>query len=500
MEACRQLGTHLGANRVSYAEVEPGEAFIVIHRDYTDGVEGMVGRFRLDDFGPSFIGEYGAGRTLAVADACAAAHLSDAERAALAAVHVRGFIGVPLIKGDRLVALLGVYLTTPRAWTADEIALVEETAERTWAAVERARAEAALRESEARLRRILDSDTVGVVFLNHAGTVLDANTAFWQMTGYTLADAADGALSWRSMTPSEWLAASEAQMETLADTGRIGPYEKEYQRKDGSRVWLLFAGRDLGDGTMVEFVIDISERKRLEAERERLLVAEAVAAERQALLKRIVRAQEEERAKVAHEVHDSVTQLAHAAAIHLDTAAELLDGTPASVRAAVERGRDLTRQAANEARRLIAGLRPEMLDVSGLAGAIQQEVDALRRAGWRVDLDDGDLAGVRLDPEAEITLYRVAQEALSNVRKHAGRARVRVRLKRQNGGVRLEVRDWGTGFDPKSVHPTAEGGHVGLTSMRERMDLLGGNLEIRSGAEHGTTIRASLPMSRRDRP
>jgi signal transduction histidine kinase len=119
-------------------------------------------------------------------------------------------------------------------------------------------------------------------------------------------------------------------------------------------------------------------------------------------------------------------------------------------------------------------------------------VEALQAAGWRVDLEDGDV--VRLSPEAEITLYRVAQEALANVRKHAGRARVRVRLKRWNGAVRLEVRDWGRGFDPQAVRPTAEGEHVGLTGMRERMELLGGKLEVRSGPDHGTTIRASLPL------
>jgi signal transduction histidine kinase len=92
----------------------------------------------------------------------------------------------------------------------------------------------------------------------------------------------------------------------------------------------------------------------------------------------------------------------------------------------------------------------------------------------------------------------VAQEALSNVRKHAGHARVRVRLKRHDGSVRLEVRDWGRGFDPQAVRPTARGEHVGLTSMRERLHLLGGKLEIRSGADQGTTVRAILPIGEAD--
>jgi signal transduction histidine kinase len=222
---------------------------------------------------------------------------------------------------------------------------------------------------------------------------------------------------------------------------------------------------------------------------------EVEAVERRALLKRIVRAQEEERARVAREVHDSITQLAHAAAIHLDNALDLLDGAVPPARAEVERARDLARRAADEARRLIAALRPEALDLRGLPGAIEQEVDALRTTGWRVDLDVSDVVGVRLDPESEITLYRVAQEALTNIRKHAGHARVRVRLTRQNGSVRLEVRDWGRGFDPRTVRPTPDGDHVGLTSMRERLELHGGKLEAVSGPDHGTIIRARLPVS-----
>jgi PAS domain S-box-containing protein len=282
--ATRALGEHLRVTRAQYYEVDPSGEYFSADGGYTDGAPPVVGRYRMDDFGEHVTESYNAGRTLAIADVSADSRVPAEELAAYDKVGFRAFVGVPLVKGGRLQGTLGIAQATPRAWTAEEIALAEETAERTWAAVERARAEAALRESEARLRRILDTETVGVVFFDQAGTVLEANTAFWRMTGYTPADAQDGALSWRSMTPPEWVAVSEAQMEALAATGRIGPYEKEYQRKDGTRRWLLFAGRDLGDGTIVEFAIDVSERKRLEAERERLLVVETVAAERAALL------------------------------------------------------------------------------------------------------------------------------------------------------------------------------------------------------------------------
>lgn len=226
-----------------------------------------------------------------------------------------------------------------------------------------------------------------------------------------------------------------------------------------------------------------------EAERERVLT------ERAALIRRIVRAQEEERARVAREIHDGVTQLAHAAALRLDGLVEADAGRlTTDERQALERARDLTRRAAADARRLIAGLRPETLDELGLSGALRQDADALRADGWTVDVADEDLVGVRLDPDAEITLYRVAQEALTNVRRHAGAARVRLALDRVDGRVRLEVRDWGCGFDPRAVRATPAGEHVGLAGMRERMALLGGRLEVRSAPGGGTTVRAWAPV------
>lgn len=135
---------------------------------------------------------------------------------------------------------------------------------------DRKQAELALRASEQRLRDVLETDAVGVLFFDREGNLLDANHAFLQLTGYAQEDIASGALNWRALTPPEWIEPSEQQMERLERTGRIGPYEKEYFRKDGSRAWLLFAGRALDDGTLVEYGINIQDRKRAEADRELL--------------------------------------------------------------------------------------------------------------------------------------------------------------------------------------------------------------------------------------
>lgn len=125
-------------------------------------------------------------------------------------------------------------------------------------------AERARSSADERLRRVLETDAVGVIFFDYTGTVVDANQVFIDMTGYSRAEIDARTLTWKTMTPPEWVKVSEEQMENLARTGRIGPYEKEYILKDGSRRWMIFAGRDLGDGTIAEYAIDVTARRKAE--------------------------------------------------------------------------------------------------------------------------------------------------------------------------------------------------------------------------------------------
>jgi PAS domain S-box-containing protein len=213
------------------------------------------------------------------------------------------------------------------------------------------------------------------------------------------------------------------------------------------------------------------------------------------LLRRLVTAQEDERRRVAHDIHDGVTQLTAAAALHVDEALSLATGLDDDPRHELDRARDLARQATAESRRLIAGLRPAALDDFGLVGVLRQEVDALQEAGWSATIKLDHTAHSRFGPEVEITLYRVAQEALLNIRKHTEHVRVRVRLRRVDDEVRLEVRDWGQGFDLKRAREGAAAGErVGVAGMRERLVLIGGRLEVQSTRGRGTTIRATVPL------
>ena len=129
---------------------------------------------------------------------------------------------------------------------------------------ERKRAEELLRTSEQRLQRMVNVGGVGVLTFDYGGALINTNDAFLEMVGYTRREFEPGKFTWCDLTPVEYVEISEQIIDRVRATGLGGPYEKEYFRKDGSRIWLMFVAADLGDGTIVEYAIDVSERKRIE--------------------------------------------------------------------------------------------------------------------------------------------------------------------------------------------------------------------------------------------
>ena len=217
----------------------------------------------------------------------------------------------------------------------------------------------------------------------------------------------------------------------------------------------------------------------------------------QNLVGKLLGAQEEERRRVAYEVHDGLAQVAVAAHQNLQAFARRHAPEPARGRRELDRILRQVRATVSDARRVIANLRPTALDDLGLAAAISLEVERLNEEGYHVDYEE-HLGDERLPEEMEITLFRVAQEALTNIRKHAGTQWVRIELRRRDGEVYLEVRDSGRGFDPAALE-TLEGGpgeRVGFAGMRERVSMLGGELEILSRPDAGASIAATIPLTR----
>lgn len=205
-------------------------------------------------------------------------------------------------------------------------------------------------------------------------------------------------------------------------------------------------------------------------------------------------AQEEERRRIAYDVHDGLAQVAVAAHQHLQTFALHYRPRAARTREELDRALDLVRQTVGEARQIIADLRPTALDDFGLASAIRLQVEALRAEGWQVSFDVG-LGEERLPVALETALYRITQEALTNARKHAQSTQVRIKLERCGEAIRLRVQDWGCGFQPDALSSgDAPGARVGLSGMKERVALLGGHLDIQSRSGKGTSIVVEIPL------
>jgi signal transduction histidine kinase len=217
----------------------------------------------------------------------------------------------------------------------------------------------------------------------------------------------------------------------------------------------------------------------------------------QNLVTRLLGAQEEERRRVAYEVHDGLAQIAVAAHQNLQAFARRHVPETEQGRRELDRILGQVRTTVSDARKVIANLRPTALDDLGLAAAISLEVERLNEEGYQVDCEE-HLGEERLPREMEIALFRVAQEALTNVRKHAGTKWLKIELQRRDTEVYLEVRDFGRGFDPAALQTLGgrPGERVGFAGMRERVGMLGGELEIQSHPEAGTFVAAIIPLVR----
>lgn len=198
----------------------------------------------------------------------------------------------------------------------------------------------------------------------------------------------------------------------------------------------------------------------------------------------------EERQRLARELHDSVSQALYGIALGARTARTLLERDPAAAAAPLDYVLGLAGAGLAEMKALLFELRPESLEAEGLAGAIRKQAAALEtRHGLAVAVDL-DAAAEDLSTGLKHTLYRVAQEALHNVLKHAQAQRVAIGLDISGGRARLRITDDGVGFETGKDYP----GHLGLRSMRERVAQLGGRLEIQSSPGKGTELRAELPV------
>lgn len=348
--------------------------------------------------------------------------------------------------------------------------------------------EEALRASEERHRIIseLTSDYNYVVRFDADGTsqLEMATEGFTRIAGYTVEEV-NARGDWSFLIHPDDMATADAGVRRVL-SGTVNASLIRIFTKDGAIRWIRNLNKPVWDAThsrvvrIIGAAQDVTEHKQAEKElresRERL----------QALSRQLIAAQENERRRLAHELHDEIGQSLTAISINLQAARSAAgEATQRRLRDALA----IVDQALAQVRHLSLDLRPSVLDDLGLEAAVRWLADRqIRLSGLDIRLDI-KLGPRRLPAEMETTCFRVIQEALTNIVRHAHARRVWIELHGREA-VELSVRDDGVGFDPAEARRrSAEGTSFGLLGMRERVELLGGEFAIESRLGHGSSVR-----------
>jgi PAS domain S-box-containing protein len=351
---------------------------------------------------------------------------------------------------------------------------------------ERRQAELALRRSEEQFRLITETTHDLISLVDVAGRFLYTSPSFRRALGY-IPERLIGTSSYELVHPEDQAVFQQSLQEALATkTGVAADYR--YRHQGGS--WRMFesTGNWIWDehGTPQRCVIvarNITRRKETEA------VLRS--------LPRLIRdAQETERRRVARELHDSVNQTLASAKFRMETVEEKLQATQPAAWRETLKARTLLERAMNEVRRISRNLRPSELDDLGLIPAVRSLCsDFSERTGLPVELDIQQLP-IRLSTALELDLYRIIQEALNNIERHAKATRASLRVVRNSEWLQLAIRDDGCGFDPQaagSLRSRRPG--MGLMDMQERAAFNGAQWRVITAPNAGTEILIQIPRN-----
>ncbi|HEV7890047.1 MAG TPA: chemotaxis protein CheB [Pyrinomonadaceae bacterium] len=387
---------------------------------------------------------------------------------------------------------------------------------------ERKEAEQELRASEERLRLVVESaEDYAVMLLDSEGRYTDWNRGAEKIFGYSREEAM-GQTADIIFTPEDREAGvPEQELRTADKEGRAAD-ERWHARKDGSRFYcsgVMIALR-YGRG-YAKIARDLTEQKNAQdalhrgweeleervegrtaelaeansAMREEVRVRRRVERQRLELLRRVVTSQEDERRRISRELHDQLGQALTVLRLKLE-ALDKEAGKRSKLRGRIEELAELARRLDSDIDFLAWELRPTALDDLGLIVALSNFAQEwAKHFNVKVNFHSRGLGDARLAPLVETNLYRIAQEALNNVSKHAGAANVAMLLERRDGHAVLIVEDDGRGFDPEEVTVNESGRGMGLVGMRERASLVGGSIEVESTPGEGTAVFARVPVN-----
>jgi PAS domain S-box-containing protein len=419
--------------------------------------------------------------------------------------HARSILCFPLVKQGRLIAVL--YLENNLAanvFTPARIAVLNVLASAAAISLENSRLYSELQEREAKIRRLVDANIVGVLIANLEGQILEANDAFLQMVRYTRDDLTSGQLRWTELTPPEWQAVTERAVAQLRASGTCEIYEKEYFRRDGSRVPVLVTATVIADtrNETLAFVLDLTERKRAEEERERLRQAQAELAH----MSRVITIGELA-ASLAHEIKQPIA----GAVLNAKTCVRWLQRDSPDVTEACEAAsrtvRDATRAAdiVDRVRSLYRRGTPqrELVDLNEI---IQEMIVLLH--------DTSNRYSIAIRTELATSLPKVmadrvqVQQVLMNLMvngieamKDVGGELTVTSERTEEGQLVISVSDSGVGFPVEESERIFEaffttkpqGTGMGLPISRTIVESHGGRLWASANTGRGATFHFSLP-------
>jgi PAS domain S-box-containing protein len=422
----------------------------------------------------------------------------------------RSVLCLPLIKQGKLVALL--YLENNLAqhvFTPARVAVLKFLASAAATSLDNARLYRALQERESRIHRLVDANIIGICIFGPGGEIVDANHSFLETVGYDRQDLDAGWLRWTNLTPPEWSDRNALAHAELATTGAIQPFEKEYFRKDGSRVPILFGAAAFDEQQAVAFVLDLSQRKRAEAEaheserRYREVQMELAHANRVAVMGQLT-------ASIAHEVNQPNTAVITSA----QAALRWLDRQPPELMRARQA---LTRVIQNgiRASEVIERIRdhvkrkPPRLDNLAINEVVREVIELTQAEAGRngVSVQTAfseclpEVPGDRVElQQVAVNLILNAIEAMSETTEGTRELFIRT-TRADRDGILVAVADSGPGLSPASLerlfepfYTTKPGGlGVGLSICRSIIEAHGGRLWASANEPHGAIFQFTVP-------
>ena len=421
------------------------------------------------------------------------------------AYHFRSWLGVPLVASGKVIGLYSLDKVEPNFFQREHARLAETLAGRAASAIqnaqlfeqsqryvaeleeriaERKRAEDALRESEERYRELFENANDALYVHDLGGTYISVNRAAERLSGYTR-DEIIGHNFTEFIAPNHIQNVRYNFCTKLAAQGETS-YEVDVIAKDGRRVPVEVSSRAIYEnGVMVGvqgMARDITERK---------LAQDAL----QMFSRQLIEAQEDERRRISRELHDQIGQVLTAIKMNLYTVQHDCNNTEAGSH--IKDNIEAVDQALRLVRDLSIDLRPPLLDDLGLVTALRWYVDRYaKRTGLNVELtielpDENE----RFSRDLETACFRIAQEALTNIVRHARASHILVRLAKDEAKLFLSIKDDGVGFNVESLRKRAPRvATLGLISMQERAHAAGGDIEIDSAPSKGTEVRFVLPL------